>query len=156
MDSLVPRLCAWVEKKEPGTHCVGIFFAYLSIPAICCSTWPMQSFPLKFTDCHERSNADHYHHILFVHCKNTWVTLTTFVGCPSECYQIGFLGSLLRNFFFSSISSALSSEDLFGYIPGILVPKLCNQGTLPRQCVTSQNQQTSPEMLIYMLSERRY
>ena len=34
---------------------------------------------------------------VYVHCKNTWVTLTTFLGCPScisvtkECYQIGFL-----------------------------------------------------------------
>ena len=27
------------------------------------------------------------------HCKNTWVTLTTFLGCISatkECYQVGF------------------------------------------------------------------
>ena len=32
-----------------------------------------------------------------LHCKNTWVTLTTFLGCPScisvtkECCQVGFL-----------------------------------------------------------------
>ena len=32
-----------------------------------------------------------------IHCKNTWVTSTTFLGCHSciietkECYQIGFL-----------------------------------------------------------------
>ena len=36
------------------------------------------------------------------HCKNTCVTSTTFVGCPSfisvtkECYQIGFLGIPVR------------------------------------------------------------
>ena len=35
-------------------------------------------------------------------------------------------------------------------IPGISVPKPCNQGTLPGRCVASQKQQTSPEMLIYM------
>ena len=46
----------------------------------------------------------------WVHCKNTWVTSTTILGCPScisvtkECYQIGFLESSLRSFFFSYIS----------------------------------------------------
>ena len=38
----------------------------------------------------------HGHVAAHVHCKNTWVTLTTFLGCPScicmtkECYQIGY------------------------------------------------------------------
>ena len=41
------------------------------------------------------------------HCKNTWVTLTTFFGylsCISvtkKCYQIGFPESSLKSFFFS-------------------------------------------------------
>ena len=60
------------------------------------------------------------------HSKNTWVTLTTFLGCLScisvtkKCYQIGFLESSLRSFFNSF------SEDLFSYNPGISVPKPCN------------------------------
>ena len=39
------------------------------------------------------------------HCKNTWVTLTIFLGCLSfinvtkKCYLVGFLESPLRNFF---------------------------------------------------------
>ena len=51
-----------------------------------------------------------------MHCKNTWVTLTTFLGCLScinvtkECYQIG-KASLVT----------LVSEDLYSYIPGIYI-----------------------------------
>ena len=47
-----------------------------------------------------------YHSLLpRYHCKNTWVTSTTFLGCLScirvtkECYQIGFLEGSLRSFF---------------------------------------------------------
>ena len=69
------------------------------------------------------------------HCKNSWVTLTTFLGCLScisvtkKCYQ-GFLECPLRNLFFSYISyKSLISEDLFAYIPC----NHSNQGTLQEQ-----------------------
>ena len=71
-----------------------------------------------------------------IYCRNTWVTLTTFLGCISvtkECYQVGFLtGSSLRSF------SLLPFARLFfqkKYLATFLVflPQACNQGTLQGQ-----------------------
>ena len=75
---------------------------------------------------------------LFIHCKNTWVTSTTFSGCLScirvtkECYQIGFLEGSLMSFFISYISSSLFSENLLATFLALL-PQACNQGTLQGQ-----------------------
>jgi len=51
---------------------------------------------------------------IIYHCKNTWVTLTTFLGClgyisvtKKKCYQISFLESSLKRFFFSYITLAI-------------------------------------------------
>ena len=47
---------------------------------------------------------------MYDHCKKTWVTLITLLGCLSyisvakKCYQIGFLESSLRSFLFGYIS----------------------------------------------------
>ena len=59
------------------------------------------------------------------------------------------LNSSLRSFFFSYISFSLSSEYLFGNIPGISTTSMqpCKELSRPR-FVTSNKQQISPEMLI--------
>ena len=76
----------------------------------------------KIHICSETSMFNHHH------CKkNTWVTLTTFLGCLScisvtkERYQIDFLEKFIEELLFSYISCIFFSEDLlvFGYIPGI-------------------------------------
>ena len=62
-----------------------------------------------------------------MHCKNTWVTLTTFLGCLScinvikECYQIG--------------KASLVTEDLFAYIPGISTTKHATKELRTCRCV---------------------
>ena len=64
---------------------------------------------------------------------------------PNVC----FLESSLRSFF----SYYLCSEDLFGYIPGISTTNVPTK-ELPRDgYVRSKKQQTSPERLVYRLSE---
>jgi len=73
-----------------------------------------------------------------------------------KCYQIGFLESSLKSFFFSYISYSLSSEDLFGYIPGISTANHATKELSKGRCARSKKQQISPEMLIYRLSEMRY
>ena len=88
----------------------------------------------------------------------TWVTFTTFLGFSSyisvtkECYQIGFLNwKFIEELFFTSLSS-LFSKDLFGYISGILTTSMQSRNSLGADV----QEKTSPEMLIYRLSERRY
>ena len=86
----------------------------------------------------------------YLHCKNTWVTLTTFLGCLScinvtkERYQIG-KASLVT----------LVLEDLAIWLHSWhFYHKPCNQGTQGMQM--SKQQHTSPEMLICKFSEKLY
>ena len=96
-----------------------------------------------------------------LHCKNNWVTLTTFLGCVScisnqELLPIGILESSLRSFFFVTLASLFFFEDLFGYISGISSHSQATKELCRSRCKRSKKQQTSPEMLVYRLSERRY
>ena len=84
------------------------------------------------------------------HCKNTWITLTTFLGYFScinvvkEYYQIG-KASLVT----------LVSEDLFAYIPCIYTTSHATKELRACRC-NIKEQQTSPRMLIYRFSEKLY
>ena len=66
----------------------------------------------------------------------TLVTLTTFSGwsqlhqCDQGMLQIGFLENLIRSFSISYISYSPFSEDLSGYIPGILTTTMQPRRTL--------------------------
>ena len=70
------------------------------------------------------------------HCKNTWVTLTTFLGCISatkECYQVGFFDLIdWKRFSLVPFASLFFQET---YLVTFLVfpPQVCNQGTLQGQ-----------------------
>ena len=61
--------------------------------------------------------------------------------CDKECYQIG-------------KASLVFSEDLFGYIPGISTTKHATKELRACRCVSSKQQHTSPEMLIYKFSKK--
>ena len=69
------------------------------------------------------------------HCKNTWVWFISVASEWPRTAKLGFLESSSRSFFICHISSSLFSEDLFGYIRGIIyiLLKPCNQGTLQGQ-----------------------
>ena len=73
-----------------------------------------------------------------------------------NCYQIGFIESPLSSFFFVTLASLFFFEDLFGYIPGISSHSQATKELCRSRCMRSKKQQTSPEMLVYRLSERRY
>ena len=82
-------------------------------------------------------------------CKNTWVTLTTFLGClncinvTKECYQIGLSNEVLS--LFSSLVVKLSLQDLFGYIP--TTPMQQRKSSVGR---CQSQQETRQEIMIYV------
>ena len=74
---------------------------------------------------------------------------------PRNATKQVFLKSIEKHFF-SYISLSLVSEDLFGYIPGIGNHSHATKELSISRCARSKKQQTSPNMLVYRLSERRY
>ena len=92
---------------------------------------------------------------IYIHCKNIWVT---FLGCLLHQYNQRMLPNRFTSLrsFFSYSSQSLFSEDLFGYIPGISTTNHATKEPSRGRCLRSKKQQISPEMLIYMLSERLF
>ena len=89
-----------------------------------------------------------------------WVASTTFLGCLSyssvtkECYQIGYLEGSMRNFFISYISLSLFFRTPIGLHFWHYYHNHTTKELSRGSCVGSKK--TSPEVLIYRLSERRH
>ena len=76
-----------------------------------------------------------------IHCKNTWVTSTTFLGCLSctsvlkECYQIGFRECSLWSFFSCISIVSLQNIYLATLIPGISTATMQPRSSSRGRCV---------------------
>ena len=104
----------------------------------CVVTAPLHSYNLHSKNSHA-TVVTKYLAKATTWCKNTWVTLTTFLGrldCISgtkNCYQIGFLENSLKSF--SLVTSTLA---------GLLFQKTC-LATFPAFLATAMQLRNSPE-----------
>ena len=109
-----------------------------------------------------KNNTPHYNcnikliimYKTIIHCKNTWVTLTTVLGCLScisvtrECDTIPNWCSWRRSFLVRVASLLFQNTYLVTFLA--FLPQPCNQRTQGRcVCVRPKKQQISPEMLTY-------
>ena len=87
-----------------------------------------------------------------LHCKNTWLTSTTHLGClrwisvTKECYQIGLLKVCRGASSLVTLANLFFRRPIWLHSCHIYHNHACNQGTLQEQMnITSKKQQTSPE-----------
>ena len=102
--SQISRFCGYSRKFMKYRGVVSLGTAKVNNP------WKFSPQKLYFSPIRKSFLPQKFPTIRYYVSKNTWVTLTTFLGCRScisvtkECYQIGFLNwKFIEELFFSSI-----------------------------------------------------
>ena len=107
--------------------------------------------------CASYVNCVHHLPLELIHYKSTWVTSSTILGCLS-CIIVTIIQEKLPNRLSKSTAELLVKLSLlfvwlcFGISTTTMQPRNYSRG----RCVQLKQQQTSPEMIIYRVSERRY